>query len=135
MSGKSNLETNDKLPPDRESKIQRSIVVRLDRMGIKLWRRNVGMMRKDDRVVRFGSPGQSDLWGIDRTARHWEIETKRPGNRPTPKQLDWLKLMTMMGCVAYWADSANIAEKVAEAILDGGRIIWIGDGDEFDIAL
>jgi hypothetical protein len=83
--------------------------------------------------VRFASPGMADLWGVDRNARHWEIETKRPGNRPTPKQLEWLKGMTARGCVAYWADSANIAERVAEAVLAGGRIAWVGDGCDYDV--
>jgi hypothetical protein len=99
---------NAKPPKERESKIQRSIVVRLERLGVKLWRRNVGGMTDSyGHHVRFASPGMADLWGVDRNARHWEIETKRPGNRPTPKQLEWLKGMTARGCVAYWADSAN----------------------------
>jgi hypothetical protein len=125
---------NAKPPKERESKIQRSIVVRLERLGVKLWRRNVGGMTDSyGHHVRFASPGMADLWGVDRNARHWEIETKRPGNRPTPKQLEWLKGMTARGCVAYWADSANIAERVAEAVLAGGRIAWVGDGCDYDV--
>ena len=123
---------NIKPPPERESKIQRSIIVRLEHLGIMLWRRNVGAMQDEERFIRFGSPGQSDLWGIDSNAKHWEIEVKRPGNRPTPKQLAWLKMMSSRGCVAFWADSANIAERVAESILRGGKILW-HDDDAFDV--
>jgi hypothetical protein len=120
---------------ERESKIQRSIVVRLSQLGIRLWRRNVGAMTDAaGNFVRFAAPGQSDLWGIDRTGRHWEIEVKRPGNRPTPAQLKWLKEMTARGAVAYWADSVNIAERVAEAVLQGGRIVWRHDGT-FDVEM
>lgn len=124
-----------KPPRERESKVQASIKTRLVRLGVTLWRRNVGAMT-DSRGnhVRFAAPGQSDLWGVDRTGRHWELECKRPGNKPTPKQLEWLKSMTERGCVAYWADSANIAERVAEAILAGGRIVW-GEGCEFDVEM
>ena len=71
---------------------------------------------------------------IGRFSRHWEIETKRPGNRPTPGQLEWLKTMSARGCVAFWVDSANIADRVAEAILDGGRIAW-HDDDNFDVVM
>jgi hypothetical protein len=122
-------------PRERESKIQRSIVVRLSRLGIRLFRRNVGAMKTDaGGFVRFAAPGQSDLWGIDRAGRHWEIECKRSGNKPTPAQLAWLKEMTDRGAVAYWADSVNIAERVAEAVLQGGRIVWRDDGT-FDVEM
>ena len=128
------MSNRTKPPPERESKIQRAIMVRLSRLGIRLWRRNVGAMTDPSgNFVRFAAPGQSDLWGIDRNARHWEVEVKRPGNKPTQKQLEWLKDMTARGCVAYWADIANIAELVAEAILAGGRIKWLNDGCDFDV--
>ncbi len=128
------IERAVKLPRERESEIQRSIVMRLGhRFGITLFRRNVGAMTDSyGHHVRFAAPGQADLWGFDRTAKHWEIETKRPGNRPTDAQLKWLKYMSNLGCVAFWADSANIAERVAEAVLRGGVIVWHND-DAFDV--
>jgi hypothetical protein len=82
----------NRLPKERESKVQRSIIVRLRRLGIVLYRRNVGAMREGDRFIRFASPGQSDLWGwVAKTGVHVEIEVKAKDNRPTPKQLEWLK--------------------------------------------
>lgn len=120
------------IPRERESKVQRSIIVRLSRLGIKLWRRNVAAFEIENRFIRCGSPGQADLWGIDRTARHWEIEAKRLGNKPTAAQLIWLKDMSARGCVAFWADNANTAEVVAEAILAGGQITW-REGVDFDV--
>ena len=122
-----------KPPREKESKVQYSIRTRLARLGVTLWRRNVGAMREGERFIRFSSPGQSDLWGIDRTGRHWEIEVKAAGNKPTPKQLAWLRDMTKRGCVAYWADSANVAERVAEAVLVGGKVVWLGDGSDYDV--
>ena len=136
MDGKQSA-VNTKPPPERESKIQRSIVVRLQHLGITLWRRNVVAYQIEDRFVRAGQKFQADLWGVDEIggiARHWEIETKRPANRPTPGQLGWLKAMSARGCVAFWVDSANIAERVAEAVLAGGRIVWHED-DNFDVEM
>lgn len=124
-----------KAPRERESKILYSIRVRLRRLGIVLHRRNTGAMRDGERFVRFASPGQADLYGWHvRTGKHWEIEVKAKDKRPTPKQLEWLKGCTRLGAVAYWADSANIAERVAEAVLSGGRIAWHED-DAFDVEM
>ena len=126
-----------KPPRERESKIQRSIVVRLRRLGIILHRRNVAAWQRTDngrfRFIRCGKAGQSDLYGWDlKTARHWEIETKAKGEKPTPKQLEWLLECHGQGCVAFWSDSADIAERVAEAVLRGGKIAWRDDGT-FDV--
>lgn len=119
----------------------RSIVVRLRRLGVVLHRRNVGSREWTDaqgklRLVQYGATGQADLYGAQiGSGRHWEIEVKRPGNRPTEKQLAWLKEWTRLGAVAYWADSCNIAERVAEAIVRGGRVVWHSEGDAYDVEM
>jgi hypothetical protein len=114
-----------RVPRERESKVLRSIRIRLrHRFGIRLWRRNTGAMREGERFIRFASPGQADLWGFDRTARHWELEVKAPGKKPTPLQIAWLKEVTRLGAVGVWTDSANDAERIAEAVLAGGRVVW-----------
>lgn len=128
-----------RIPPPRESKIQAAIRVRLRRLGIVLHRRNTGMTQAvhngRSRIIRYGSPGQADLYGwVIRTGQHVEIEVKRPGNRPTPKQLEWLRECTRLGVLAWWADCPNIAERVAEAVLKGGRIVW-REGDAFDVEM
>lgn len=125
---------NTKLPRERESKVQRSIVVRLGRLGIRLFRRNVGAMRERERFVRFGRAGEADLWGVDLHGRHWEIETKAAGRKPTEKQLAWLKEISELGCICYWSDNANDCEYVAEAVLQGGKVVWL-DGCEYMIQM
>ena len=116
---------NAKLPRERESKVLRSVMIRLrHRFGIRLFRRNIGAIREGDRFVRFGRAGESDLWGIDPGGAHWEIEVKRPGGKPTPKQITWLREMHGLGCVAFWGDNVSDIERVAEAILSGGRVVW-----------
>jgi hypothetical protein len=122
---------NTRLPKERESKVQRSIIVRLRRLGIVLFRRNVMLARTPDgRKFRVEAAGRSDLYGWHmKTARHFEIEVKAANEKPTPKQLAWLKECHANGAVAYWSDSVNDAEKIAEAVLGGGKIIWHDDED------
>jgi hypothetical protein len=117
-----------KIPREREGKLLRSIRVRLHhRFGIRLWRRNIGVMKRGNRIVRFGKKGQADLYGMlprSHGNRHVELEVKTDGERPTPLQLDWLKMMHALGAVAWWTDNINDAERVAEAVMCGGRIVW-----------
>jgi hypothetical protein len=129
---------NTRLPRERENKVQRSIIVRLRRLGIVLYRRNVMLARTPDgRKFRVEAAGRSDLYGLlpaSHGSRHCEIETKADGKRPTPKQLKWLKEMTRFGAVAFWTDSANDAERIAEAILAGGKVIW-HENDDYHIEM
>ena len=145
---------NTKLPSERESAIQHSVITQLGAMGIELWRRNVGAMRiapegqGKSRFIRFAKAGQSDLWGswnhIDDDftmthgkylwGRHWEIETKATGKRPTPEQLIWLKASTARGWIAFWGDNVDTIRRVAQAVLEGGRIVW-AEGDSFDVEM
>lgn len=118
-----------RLPRERESKVMKSIRVRLRRLGVVLYRRNVVVHRIEGRIVRAGTPGQADLYGWHiTTGRHWELEVKAKGNKPTPKQMEWLLECHRLGAVAFWADNCNTAERVAEAILAGHRIAWRDDG-------
>jgi hypothetical protein len=71
---------------------------------------------------------------LDARARHWEIEVKAAGKQPTAAQLRWLKQMSSLGAVAFWTDSANDCERVAEAIMCGGRIVWL-EGAEFMVEM
>jgi len=121
---------------DRETKVMRSVIIRLRRLGLVLYRRNVGGFKKGDHYVRFGSAGQSDLYGWEiATGRHWEIETKRYGEVPSRAQLAWLRQSGKLGAVAYWGDSANAIEWVATHVLEGGKVVWLGDGPDFDVEM
>jgi hypothetical protein len=120
---------NVKPPREAERSVQKNIVVRLRRLGIVLYRRNVMLARTPDgRKYRVEAPGRSDLYGWElKTARHWEIEVKAAGEKPTAKQLVWLKECHRLGAVSFWADSVNDAERVADAIIRGGKIVWHED--------
>lgn len=129
-----------KAPRERESKVQKSTIVRLRRLGIILYRRNAGAFAMDDgihkrRFIRSGAKGMADLYGwVIKTGQHVEVEIKAKGNRPTELQLAWLKECGRLGAIAFWGDDVNLIERVAVAILSGGTLEWHDDGD-FDILM
>jgi hypothetical protein len=82
---------------------------------LKLYRRNTGAMsgtyNGKKRFVRFSEPGQADLWGIEpNTGRHIECEIKRPGQKLTEAQNDWLVECQLRGAIAFMADSIESFE-------------------------
>ena len=89
---------------------------------LKLYRRNTGAMsgtyNGKKRFVRFSEPGQADLWGVQpKTARHCEIEIKRPGQKPTEAQYAWLFSCEALGAIAFWADSIESFDRQYRAAL------------------
>jgi hypothetical protein len=128
-----------KLPRERERKVQASIRVRLWRLhGIRLYRRNVALVRTGDgRKFSVEAPGRSDLYGMfpaSHGCRHVEIETKATGEKPTAKQVAWLKEMTRLGAVALWGDNCNDVERCIKAILAGGKVVW-HENEDFHIEM
>lgn len=57
--------------------------------SLRLFRRNTGLIRVPHGVFRAGIPGQCDLYGIDRQARHYEIEVKGVRTQFTLEQMTW----------------------------------------------
>ena len=92
----------------REKEIVNAIMKRLQALGP-----GVCIVRKRH-GTSFGVAGDSDLYGIIRTkiveTRHFEIEVKRPGERPTLLQSmrldDWKRAGAITG----------VATSVAEAL-------------------
>lgn len=127
---------NARPPREAERSVQKNIMVRLRRLGIVLFRRNVMLASTPDgRKFRVEAAGRSDLYGWHvKTARHFEIEVKAAGEKPTKKQLEWLKECHRLGAVAWWSDSVNDAEKIAEAVLRGGKIIW-HENEDFHVEM
>lgn len=54
--------------------------VSLEFRDYRFFRRNVGMVRLEDRVFRAAIPGQCDLYVLGRGGWHGEIECKRFGS-------------------------------------------------------
>ncbi len=68
------------------------------------------------RHVTMGAIGDPDLYGCLPGGQHFEIEVKRPGNKPTALQLRRLEEWNAAGAIAGYAHS--VAE--ALAIVFGG---------------
>jgi len=116
-----------------EAELLKTAVQVLGALGVRCYRRNVGARTWIDkkgktRLMKFAMAGMADLWGTGPDGRHWEVELKRYGRKPTDEQLSWLFSMTETGAVAFWADNIRSLERVARAILAGGRIEWRRDG-------
>jgi hypothetical protein len=105
-----------------ETQLVKSIQAYLRMIGCPSFRRNVGALEVADsggkrRMVRFGSPGQADLWFIAPGGVHGEIEAKQPGlgkrSSPTPIQQDWLDAMRKAGAIALTVTSLDeLAERL-----------------------
>jgi hypothetical protein len=56
---------------------------------LRLWRRNISLVRVDGRAMRSGIKGQADIYGYWRGGRAIEIELKALRHRVTYEQLAW----------------------------------------------
>lgn len=117
------MKTKTYHPPERE--VQKSGIAILKAMGWRVWRRNVGgMADKAGNFIRFNEPGMSDTWGITPDGRHFELEFKRHGQKPTEAQLAWLKTMNGRHHVSFWVDSTAELVRAAVMINEGGVVIY-----------
>ena len=110
-----------------EADVLKAVKQLLEAKGFRCFRRNTGAVRatytstrtgkKSERFVRFSEPGMADLWGWAPEQRlggflgkHFEIEIKAPKKRPSLEQQGWLEFAYNGGCIAFWADSVEMAE-------------------------
>lgn len=70
-------------------------------------RMNTGAMKLDDRYVKFGFPGLSDIIGQLTTGQMLAVECKRAGRRPTADQNRFLFVVNNSGGFACWVDSVD----------------------------
>jgi len=82
-----------------EKDIQRTILDYLTMRGIFHWRNNTGALRSDDRFVRFGFRGSSDIIGVLPGGRALFIEVKRKVGRLTEAQKEFLAHAQMAGAL------------------------------------
>jgi hypothetical protein len=115
------------VPLERE--VQKSGIALLRGLGWECHRRNVSATRWVDkkgnnRLFKTNAAGMADTWGTMPDGRRFEIEFKRPGKRPTAKQLAWLKSQNGPHCCAFWVDSTCVLEKVARHLMNVGTIFY-----------
>src|SRR5437016_14647305 len=95
-----------KPPPPLEAEILAGCLKAFELLRVSAWRRNVGMTvatyQGRKRIIRSGTPGQSDIWFLLPDGRHGECEVKRPGKKPTVEQLLWLREVNLLTGAAFW---------------------------------
>lgn len=99
-----------------ERDIQSAILEYLHAKRIFCWRNNSGMQflpytnregKSRMRALRIGLPGSSDILGCLPDGRFLAIEVKRPGNKPTIEQQEFLDNIASRGGVAFVATSID----------------------------
>jgi hypothetical protein len=92
-----------------EKVIQAEIQLELAKVGVRLWRNNVGLFdTKDGRKIRTGlCVGSSDLVGFAiPSGRFVAVECKTEKGRATPQQLAFIDAVNKGGGIAFIARSA-----------------------------
>lgn len=79
-------------------------------------RMNTGAMKLDDRYVKFGFPGLSDIIGQLKTGQMLAVECKREGKLPTSDQNRFLFVVNNSGGFACWVDSIDKLTKLLNAL-------------------
>lgn len=101
-----------------EKQIMQEIQIELAKIGVRLFRNNVGYLQaKDGRYVHFGfCTGSSDLIGwtpVNGKAVFTAIEVKTPTGRMTIEQRSFIDAVVKSGGIAFVARSATEAlEKI-----------------------
>lgn len=110
----------------REATLQRAGMDWVRSCGAQIYRRNTGgMYDSRGNFVRFSERGASDSWGILPDGRHFELEFKRCGKRPTYDQAVWLnKTNAHGGSVSFWVDDMSVLRRVFGAILEGFAVVY-----------
>ena len=95
--------------------------------GIKLHRRNTGTFflkneQGKERMVKASETGQADTWGIIPGGRHFEIEIKATGNKPSEEQYAWLNSINALGGFATYVDSLPTFIGVMKLLLQGAKV-------------
>jgi hypothetical protein len=102
-----------------EQQIQRAILEYLRWRHIPCYKhQNAGIRKPDGGYIPTHTRGVSDIIGcIPKTGRFLAIEVKRPGNRPTPEQQQFIDTINEAGGLAFVARSVEEVENKMEQSL------------------
>lgn len=68
-----------------------------------------GLFMEGDRYIRVGTPGKLDITGLLVGGRYFEIEVKRPGGKPDPRQAARIVAIRANGGISGYCWSAESA--------------------------
>lgn len=69
-------------------------------------RQQSGVFMEGNRYIRVGTPGALDIKGFLNGGRYFEIEVKRPGEKPTEYQAERIAALKANGAIGGFATSA-----------------------------
>ena len=71
--------------------------------------------------IKVGYPGMGDIVGMLKDGRFLNVETKQPGEKPTPEQYEFISLIADYGGVAFYVDGIDmLTDKMNEwGIMNG----------------
>jgi len=101
----------------KEKEIENSILHYLRIRNIFAWKNEtIGIFSKErgtfmKKHSKFHMTGQSDILGVF-MGRFLAIEVKRPGNKPTPNQVEFISNVNKHGGIAFVATSVEDVEKM-----------------------
>lgn len=76
--------------------------------------------------------GEPDITGCF-AGLHWEIEVKRPGRKPTKRQLSRMRKWSQAGAVVCWVNSLKGLQKIVDFWrMQGVEPIPIHENNDFD---
>lgn len=91
----------------------------------RIWiveRTQSGLFQDGDRMIRVGTKGKLDITGMLRGGKYYEIEVKRPGNKPDGYQSARIDNINRGGGAATWASSvATVMQWLDDAAGKLGR--------------
>lgn len=81
--------------------------------GVKLWRNNRGGIRRRGKYYKFGlAPGASDILGILRGRGRWFVlEVKKPGEKPTDEQEEFMSIVRSFD--GFACSVTSVSESIA----------------------
>ena len=99
----------------RESALQDALLLAAPRAlpTLRLFRRQVHMVRVDGRVMRAGIKGMADLYGVWHGGMHLELELKAAGGRLSPEQEAW-----RAWCLGWHVPHLVLTAQRGEAVAD-----------------
>lgn len=81
--------------------------------GARCWRQNSGVLRDHKgRPVKFGVPGCADISGIWIDGRRLECEVKAAGDKLSPAQINWAKMIRE--CHGIFVECRDVEECLNE---------------------